>query len=209
MNLWNSISSQLAKPHGLFGKLIVGRFLDRANADIHALVYDTLEPGSKARVLEVGFGGGALMFRIARNLDGGCIDGVDLSSEMLEVAQKKVVRTGLGESIGLHLGSVDALPFADATFDCAYSVHTIYFWPDLHRGLAELGRVIKPGGKLVLGFSGELELRQGGRVEYGFKAFSNQQITDAYRANGFEPGRRNQIEHNRRGSVYVLSGIKS
>jgi hypothetical protein len=53
------MARQLAKPSGLFGRMIVGRLLDRANHAINSLVYETLESDSKAQVLEVGFGGGA------------------------------------------------------------------------------------------------------------------------------------------------------
>ena len=153
MNPWHFIARQLARPHGLFGKLVMGRLLDRANADDNRLVLGTLDPDPNARILEIGFGGGALLFRIADMLDGSPIDGVDLSMEMLAVARQRVARNGLDESVGLHLAAVDSLPFTDASFDSAYSVHTIYVWPDLDRGIAELARVTKPGGRLVLGFS--------------------------------------------------------
>ena len=46
--------------------------------------------------------------------------------------------------------SVEALPFAERSFHCAFTVHTIYFWPQPDEGLAEVARVLRPGGRLVL-----------------------------------------------------------
>ena len=209
MNPWHFIARQLARPHGLFGKLVMGRLLDRANADDNRLVLGTLDPDPNARILEIGFGGGALLFEIAHNLDGGHIDGVDISREMLAVASKRVVREDLGEPVSLRLAGVDSLPFTDASFDYAYSVHTIYFWPDLERGIVELARVIKPGGRLVLGFSSGEALPADGYDERGFKAYSSQQVSDTCRTHGFEPDQLNSIERKRGGMINAYRGIRS
>lgn len=209
MNPWHFVARQLAHPHGLFGKLVIGRLLDRANVADNELVYQTLDPDPTAQFLEVGFGGGALLFRIAAMLDGGHLDGVDVSAEMLAVARGKVARKDLAVSIGLQLAGVDALPFADASFDCAYSVHTLYFWPDLDRGLAELARVVKPGGKLLLGYSSEEALIADGATERGFTAYSNQRLSDACRAHGFAAEQLNSSARKRGGQFHVYRGIRS
>ena len=49
----------------------------------------------------------------------------------------------------LH-GSVSSMPFSDATFDCVTAVEVYYFWPDIAADLAEVRRVIKPNGQLVI-----------------------------------------------------------
>ncbi|MCP4877950.1 MAG: class I SAM-dependent methyltransferase [Gammaproteobacteria bacterium] len=209
MSLWPFIARQLARPQGIFGRLFMGRLLDRANAADNRLVYDTLKPDADARVLEIGFGGGSLLFEIARRLESGRIDGIDISPEMLAAADKKMLGMGLSDSIGLHLGGVDALPFTDASFDCACSVHTVYFWPDLQRGISELARVIKPGGRLVLGFSSVEAIAENGLTDRGFKAFSAEQIEAAYLAHGFEPDRLNTIERKGAGKICAYRGIRS
>lgn len=160
-------------------------------------------------MLEIGFGGADLLLRIAASLETGRIDGVDLSHEMVQSAGKRARKLGLSRNTDFHQGSIENLPFADASFDCACSVHTIYFWPALERGLAELARVVKPGGRLVLGFSAESALRDEGGVERGFSAYSNQQIEDACRAQGFVPEQLKSIERKPRGTTYAYCGIKS
>lgn len=187
----------------------MGRYLDRANARINRLVYDVLEPEPHEHVLDIGFGGADLLLRIAQGLDSGRIDGVDLSAEMVARAEKRARKLGLAQKACFHRDSVDSLPFGDASFDCACSVHTIYFWPDLDRGLAELARVIKPGGRLVLGFSSDAVLHEEGWVERGFRAYSGMQMADAYRAHGFTPAPLQAIERNPRGQQYAFLGVRS
>ncbi|WP_352534706.1 MULTISPECIES: methyltransferase domain-containing protein [unclassified Mesorhizobium] len=59
------------------------------------------------------------------------------------------VRAGRAE---FRVGLVEDLPLPDSTFHKALSVHTVYFWQSLRAGSAELARVLKPGGRVVLGF---------------------------------------------------------
>ena len=209
MAISNFIARQSAKPHGLFGRLIFGRLLNRANAPVNRLVYDSLQHDAKSRLLEIGFGGGDLLFRIARSLAGGRVDGVDVSAEMLASAQRKITSMGLEDSVVLQLGGVDMLPFAESTFDCACSVHTIYFWPDLIAGLKELARVVKPGGRLVLGFSSGAALIEDGYTERGFKAYSRQQLADACLTCGFTADGLATIGRKRGGTIYVYTGIRN
>ena len=68
---------------------------------------------------------------------------------LVEVARERrqVVLDG---RIGLTQATVSALPFADAVFDLATAVESFYFWPDPQRDLAEVRRVLRPGGELVM-----------------------------------------------------------
>lgn len=208
--IWKSLlAAQSHKPSGILGRLFMGRYLDRANAEINQLVFEALGTGPQDRVLEVGFGGADLLLRIAASLDGGKIEGVDLSHEMVVSAGKRARKLGLSQNTDFHQGSIESLPFEDASFDLACSVHTIYFWPDLDRGIAELARVIKSSGRLVLGYSAESVLRDEGWVERGFSAYSNQRIDDACRAHGFVSEPLKSIERKPRGTTYAYCGKKS
>ena len=209
MSLSSFIARQSARPQGLFGRIFFFFFFDRANAAANSLVHDLLPYDAESRLLEVGFGGGDLLLRIAQNLKTGRIDGLELSREMISRARRRARRMRLDHRIGLHWGSVDALPFSDSTFDCACSVHTIYFWPDLNRGIAELARVVKPGGALVLGFSSIDALESDGWVEQGFRAYSADQIGQACGANGFEHELLGESERRSQGRHFALRVVKS
>ena len=199
------MARQFARPRGLFGRLLLGGMLDRANVRSNALMFDVAAVGPAERVLEVGFGGGDLLVRLAGTVSDGQVEGVELSQPMLRRVRARIRRRGLADRVRLHAGSVEALPFDAGRFDCACSANTIYFWPDLHRGLAELARVLRPGGRLVLGFGSDVALRRAGYEERGFILYTPEQIEAALRANGLEPSALERLERREpeRGTWFV------
>jgi ubiquinone/menaquinone biosynthesis C-methylase UbiE len=108
-----------------------------------------IRPGES--VLEVGCGTGELTRR-ARTRAGSAafVCGIDPAAEMISVARAKSERAGLG--IDYRVAAIEALPFADASFDVVLSSLMMHHLPpDLkQRGLAEVRRVLKPGGRLLI-----------------------------------------------------------
>jgi ubiquinone/menaquinone biosynthesis C-methylase UbiE len=92
------------------------------------------------KVLEVGGGEGELAERIRDEL-GAEVIGIDQSERMVEIQQSK--------RIDARVGDVRELPFADGEFDVVVAAWMLYHVPDLQRGLAELARVLRAGGRLV------------------------------------------------------------
>ena len=198
------MARQFARPRGLIGRLFLGGMLDRANVRSNALVFEVMAVGPSEHVLEVGFGGGDLLVRLADTVAGGRVEGVELSDPMLNRARARIRRRGLDDRVRLQAGSVEALPFDAGRFDCACSVNTIYFWPDLHRALAELARVLRPGGRLVLGFGSDVAMRHAGYEERGFSLYCAEQIEDAVCANGLEPFALERLEREQ--GAFFVSG---
>ena len=99
------------------------------------------------RVLDVGCGSGRLtMAAQGWTGTGGEVVGLDPSPEMIQVARKNAARAGLKTTF--ELGMVEAMPFPDASFDVVLNRLMLHHLPgDLkQRGLAEMRRVLKPGG---------------------------------------------------------------
>jgi len=92
------------------------------------------------RVLEVGGGTGELGERLARELRAEIVE-VDQSERMVELMRAR--------GLDARVGDVQELPFGDAEFDCAVAAWMLYHVSDLERGLRELARVLRPGGRLV------------------------------------------------------------
>jgi ubiquinone/menaquinone biosynthesis C-methylase UbiE len=80
----------------------------------------------------------------------GLIDGLDLTSAMLERAQAKIDAADLAASITLRQGDAGTLPWPNATFDLVISLEALEFFPRPHRALAEMSRVLRPGGALIV-----------------------------------------------------------
>jgi demethylmenaquinone methyltransferase/2-methoxy-6-polyprenyl-1,4-benzoquinol methylase/phosphoethanolamine N-methyltransferase len=108
-----------------------------------------IAPGDS--VLEVGCGTGALTQRArARVGPDGRVCGIDPSAEMIAVARGKAARAGV--DIDFRVASIEALPFEDDSFDVVLSSLMMHHLPgDLKSaGLAEVGRVLKQGGRLLI-----------------------------------------------------------
>ncbi len=91
-------------------------------------------------VLEVGCGWGELAEWVARETDARVV-ATDLSPRMVELARDR--------GVDAHVADVQALPFDDASFDVVVAAWMLYHVPDLDRAVAELARVLRPGGRLV------------------------------------------------------------
>lgn len=92
------------------------------------------------RILEVGCGWGELAEWLARETEAEVV-ATDLSPHMVELARER--------GVDARVADVQELPFADGEFDCAVAAWILYHVPDLDRGIAELSRVLRPGGTLV------------------------------------------------------------
>jgi SAM-dependent methyltransferase len=116
-----------------------------------ARLREVLAPGPGERVLEVGPGTGYYSLPVAEWLaPGGRLDIFDLQQPMLDHTLRRAAERGL-ENIDATQGDARRLPYPDATFDAAYLTLVLGEIPDQDAALRELARVVKPGGRLVVG----------------------------------------------------------
>lgn len=99
------------------------------------------------RVLEVGVGTGLALPAYRRDAE---LIGIDLSHHMLSLAAQRVRREGLGHVRGLAVMDASHMAFADASFDVAVAMFLITTVPDPEGVMAELERVVRPGGEVIL-----------------------------------------------------------
>jgi SAM-dependent methyltransferase len=103
------------------------------------------------RILEVGCGSGRYAVEVARWLGpGGQLDAFDRQQRMLDWTAQRAAARGL-DNVVTRCGDACALPYASASFDAAYAISTLGQVPERTRALAELARVLGPGGRLVVG----------------------------------------------------------
>ena len=101
------------------------------------------------RALDCCTGTGDLAFALAdRVTASGSVVGVDFSEQMLALARDKA--SARGAAVDFRVGDALALPFADDSFDAATVAFGIRNVADLDRGIAEMARVVRPGGRVVI-----------------------------------------------------------
>lgn len=143
----------LASPSGLIGRLILAPLWNRRNAALNDAALARLELAPRERVLEVGFGGGYLLGRMAQVVTQGLVAGVDASPAMVASCSRRyraLVRAGRLE---LRCAAAEEIPYPACHFTKVCSVNSIFYWHDAPRAIAELRRVLAPGGRLVLCFT--------------------------------------------------------
>ncbi|MCH8962331.1 MAG: bifunctional demethylmenaquinone methyltransferase/2-methoxy-6-polyprenyl-1,4-benzoquinol methylase UbiE [Bacteroidetes bacterium] len=108
-----------------------------------------LEAEQPERILDVATGTADLALEAMR-LDPKKVVGVDISEEMLRRGREKIERLGLSDRIVLQRGDAEKLPFSDNQFHAALVAFGVRNFQDLDKGLAEIRRVLRPGGTLVV-----------------------------------------------------------
>jgi SAM-dependent methyltransferase len=122
-----------------------------AGPDARDVAFEAVREARPASVLEVGCGWGEFAARIQDELEVEVV-ALDFSPTMVALATER--------GVDARVGDVQELPFADATFDCAVANWMLYHVADIDRGLSELARVLRPGGRLVAATNGQRHLEE-------------------------------------------------
>ena len=104
------------------------------------MTFEAIAEVEPQAVLEVGCGEGELAERMVRELDAEVV-AIDQSERMVELARER--------GVDARVGDVQQLPFEDASFDVVAAAWMLYHAPDIDGAVAELARVVRPGGRLV------------------------------------------------------------
>jgi len=101
-------------------------------------------------VLDVATGTGDVAILTCKMLKTEKIIGIDISDGMLEIGQKKIMKLGFQNHIELLKGDSETISFGDNTFDAVTVAFGVRNFENLEKGLQEILRVLRPGGKLVI-----------------------------------------------------------
>ncbi len=144
-----------------------------------------IQPGEK--VLDVGCGTGTLAIEVQSRVGrAGRVAGVDPGQEQIARARSKAARRNL--PIDFQIGVIEHLAFPDQTFDVVLSTLMMHHLPDSlkRQGLAEIARVLKPGGRLVIADFKRKKERQGQAARFHAGGSSMQDLAALVSDAGFE-----------------------
>lgn len=135
----NVVAREYASEERFLARRVAFRdYVEGPNAE--ELAFEAVRETRPRRVLEVGCGPGFFAERLRRELGAGVV-ALDLSARMVELARAR--------GVDARVGDVQDLAFEDGQFDCGVANWILHHVPDLDRGLLELARVLRPGGRFV------------------------------------------------------------
>ncbi|WP_019200474.1 class I SAM-dependent methyltransferase [Tsukamurella sp. 1534] len=165
---------------------MIGLALNRGNRSLVGAAIDASGATTGAAVADVGFGGGVGLELLLRRVGTpGRVHGVEVSDTMLAQARNRFGREIADGHLVLHEAPMEALPFEDGALDAIVSTNTIYFVEHLDVALAELARVLRPGGTLVLGIGDPERMASMPFTRFGFRLRPMRDVSVAMDAAGF------------------------
>ena len=158
---------QLGNPEGAVG-LAVAEWLNENNRQGNAETVGLLGVEAGNRVLEIGFGNGRTVPDVTAQAVDVTYCGVDISPTMVTEASTFNAALVASGKASFDLASAEKMPFADHSFDRVFSNGVIHFWTEPAAALAEVRRVMRPGGTMVMACLAPREAPDFARPEYGF-----------------------------------------
>ena len=180
------IARQARKPSGFFGRLVMSRIFDLVNAALNDFMKELLVLQEDDHVLEIGFGTGKLIGEMAQQAERGLVEGIDLSSTMFDMAKKRNRKHIAEGRVKVMLGDFDKVEYRDNDFDKICSANTIYFWPDPKYTASKIHRILKPGGRLVLGFGDKTRLDARSHDPNVFRTYAKEEVEQLLTCVGFD-----------------------
>jgi len=181
---FKAVASQLANPQGEAG-IETAAHMNVSNGDMarHAIDLMAYQPG--AQVLEIGPGNGNFAAYVLSKGHGIWYTGVDRSETMVKEAReinKHHISTGR-----VRFEWTDGLtfPFPNQSFDNILTVNTLYFWENPDIQLAEVRRMLKPGGTFCLAIASRAFMEQLPFTAYGFTLYTPEAAQELLLTNGF------------------------
>jgi ubiquinone/menaquinone biosynthesis C-methylase UbiE len=185
MSLKTFFSEQARKPSGLFGRLVMSRIFDLGNTALNDFLKELLSLQENDHVLEIGFGTGKLIAEMAKIVNQGFIEGIDLSNTMVSMA-KKLNKKHIAEGrVNIKQGDFAETNYHDESFDKICSANTVYFWQNPDNYIKKVLKILKPGGKLILAFEDKEQLEKRSLSTNVFHFYSQHEIENLLDRNGF------------------------
>lgn len=184
-NFSRFFSEQARRPDGLFGRIVMSIVFDQGNAFLNDFVNELMSVQIDDRIIEIGFGTGKLIYKMAQQIDKGLIEGIDFSRAMVSIARKRNKKNIANGKVKIFEGNFDEMPYEKERFTKACSVNTLYFWPEPTHTAEKIAEILKPDGKLILAFEDIEQLKQRKLNQEVFHFYSKDEVQNLLIKAGF------------------------
>jgi ubiquinone/menaquinone biosynthesis C-methylase UbiE len=198
------IADQLHSPSSGITSWILSRLWNRRNSALNDFAFDHLDLGVDDRVLEVGFGGGYLLERMAEVVTDGFLAGVDISEAMVDVYKRRYRSMIDAGRLEVRCAQAEKLPYPSECFNKCCTVNSLFYWADVQQGIAEIYRVLENGGRLVAVFTCKQSLEDKSFVRDGISLYRCEEIQRMMKAAGFNIVEMNQAADRHRDFLCIV-----
>lgn len=179
------IAKQLRTPHGPHA-MQIGEFMERSNKHMYTMCLKHASLKSKESVLEIGPGNGCFVSEFFRETNDISYTGVELSQEMLQVCKNRNSAFIHDRKASFLKGDIMDLKLPDNSYDVIIAINVIYFLNPVEVYLNDLIRIIKPGGRMVLGFRDISSMQKLPFVDENFSLYDANRLSEILVNSGFE-----------------------
>ena len=137
-------------PSGEDGRVMLERMNNGGHAELAGWGLEYFNTKNNADILEIGCGGGANIARLLNKFPESKITGADYSELSVQVSSETNSKAIASGRVQVKKENVMSLSFDNESFDAATAFETIYFWPDLTDGFAQVLRVLKDEGTFFI-----------------------------------------------------------
>jgi len=178
------IARQLSHPQGEEGLKIAAN-MKVGNGGMIQRTIDLLACEDHNTVLEIGPADGGYVPYLLSRAPQLKYYGIDISETMLAQARQQHAALITHGMASFTLGNGRELPYDDDFFDKVFTVNTLYFWEEPFALLAEIKRVLKPGGRLAIGIRSKSIMEKLPFTQYGFELYDTAKATTLLQKAGF------------------------
>lgn len=143
------IDSQYENPRGIVGTYIGEKMVRQHRVEVDWTI-EQLQIQPNDCILDLGCGAGDALARLLQTDGTVRVTGLDRSPTIVRSALRRNRAAVRGQRAAVVEGNIGTIPFQDEQFDRVFSIHTLYFWEDVPVVLAEIERVLAPGGSFVI-----------------------------------------------------------
>jgi len=208
MNFSTFFSEQARRPKGLFGRMVMSIVFDQGNAFLNGFVNELMSVQIDDRIIEIGFGTGKLIYKMAQQIEKGFIEGVDLSRTMVSIAKKRNKKNIAKGKVKIVEGNFDEMPYKKDSFTKACSVNTLYFWSKPEHTAKKIAEILKPGGRLILAFEDIEQLKQRKLDKNVFHLYTKDEVKNLLINAGFSNNVNIQSRKKRNSFFHCVVAIK-